>query len=273
MRLQSYTGAARELGVTHGAVSRQVGALEGWTGARLFERHGRRMAPTEEALRLVTQSREALRILADAFGHPLLPAASSGVRMSTTQSIARLWLLPRLPALQEVHPGLVAAVEASTSLDAGWSRDVDVALRYGPGGWPGVHAERMGGERLFPVASPSLAAAHKDWRDAPLISSPFQSWRAWFEATELAPPAIFQPALELSEVGLILDAAAGGLGVALARERLAADLLASGKLVRLTDCWAEDGYAYHLVWPPQTRRGKEIQILLEWMRTAFSAPL
>lgn len=271
VRLQSYTVAAHEVGVTHGAVSRQVAALEGWTGSRLFERRGRRMAPTEEALRLVTQSREALRILADAFGHPLLPAPVTGLRLSTTHAIARLWLLPRLPALHATHPGLLAALETSTSLDAGWTPDIDVALRYGPGRWPGVRAEFLGGERSFPVASPTLAAVHEDWRDAPLLSSPFQSWRAWFEAAGLTPPSRSHSPLELADAGLVLDAAAAGLGVALARERLAAPLLARGEITRLTAQHVEDSYGYYLVWSPDTPRLEEIRHLLQYLRSGFQA--
>ena len=96
VRLESFTRAAGELGLTHGAISRQVDAMEGWAGVSLFPRVGRRMAPTEPARVLVTQAREALRILGDAFGHPLLPRGATGLRLSTTPAIARLWLLPRL---------------------------------------------------------------------------------------------------------------------------------------------------------------------------------
>lgn len=269
VRRQSYSDAARELGLTHGAVSRQVDALETWAGAPLFARAGRRMMPTAAASSLVTRTREALRILEEAFGHPVLPRHAAGLRISTTPAIARLWLVPRLPALHRDHPGLIAAIEVSSALDAGASDSVDAGIRYGPGGWPGVESRLLGRERLFPVAAPHLIAPGADWRAAPRIGTPFQSWRRWFDET--APDLDRQDgaALELPDAALALDAAIQGLGVALARERLVAPLLRTGILVRLSPDAVEDIYSYWFVRPP-TRTSKQIDALLEWLLNQFA---
>lgn len=261
VRLQSFTAAAVELAVTHGAISRQIDKLEQWTGKRLFVRASRRMAPTEAARAFVTQTREALRILQDAFGHPLLPRSIPGLRLSTTHAIARLWLLPRLATIHETYPALIAAVETTTALDAGWSETIDVAIRYGPGSWPGVHSTRLGGETLFPVASPALLARHAEWTDAPFLTTPYQSWRSWFDAFRLSIPQHALKALELPDAGLALDAAAAGLGIALARGRLVEGYLARGALVHVSAERLPDSYAYYLVSPPRADSRLNIGVL------------
>lgn len=271
VRHQSFTEAARELGLTHGAVSRQVDALEAWVGSELFTRSGRRMIPSEEARRLVTQCRGALRILEDAFGHPLTRKAVPGLRLSTTHVFARCWLLPRLKRLRAEFPGLIASLDTSSALVAGMARDVDVAVRYGPGGWPDVQSERLGSEILFPVAAPELAQFGSDWTEADLISTPYQSWRAWFHAAGLQPPAQISKAFHVGDSALALDAAAAGLGVALARQRLAKVDLQSGRLVRLSPESVEDVYAYYAVWPTDTRKQDQIEVLLGWLRHEFAA--
>jgi LysR family glycine cleavage system transcriptional activator len=271
VRLESFTGAAAELGLTHGAISRQVFGLESWTGKRLFKRAGRRMAPTESARALVTQTREALHMLSKAFGDPVVVLPRPGLRLSTTPSIARLWVLPALTALHAVHPGLISAIDTTTELVVGLSKEVDVALRYGPGSWPGVQSRLLGNETLFAVASPALLARIEDWRAAPLITTPFQSWGRWFDAAGEAPPLPHAAALQVPDSALALDAAALGLGVALARARMVQPWLDRGDLVAVDPHRIEDIYAYHLVWPIHSPRVVQISALGEWFDQAIRA--
>lgn len=249
MRCEGYSAAGQGMGLTHAAVSRQIHALEGWVGAKLFVRSGRHMKPTERARSLVTQTREALAILGSAFGHPVARLAPQALRLTTTTSIARLWLIPRLAQLAEKDRRLVGALRTTTALETDWTNEADAGLRYGPGHWPGVDSVRLGGERLFPVAHPRVATATRDWRRAPLIRTPYQSWRPWFQATGLAAPAGADSGLEVADAGLALDAARAGLGIALGRARLAQAALAAGELVRVSDREIQDQYAYFLVSP------------------------
>jgi LysR family transcriptional regulator, glycine cleavage system transcriptional activator len=272
VRLEGYSAAGHELGLTHAAVSRQIRTLEGRVGATLFIRSGRHMKPTERARILVTQTREALAILGSAFGHPVIRPAPQALRLTTTISIARLWLIPRLARLAETDSRLVGAIHTTTVLEAEWC-DADAALRYGPGRWPGVEAVRLGGEQLFPVAHPRIAAAAHDWRRAPLIRTPYQSWRPWFQAVGLAAPAGTDSGLEVADAGLALDAARAGLGVALGRGRLAQAALETGELVRVSDREVQDQYAYFLVSPTGPAQHPNLPRLREWLTREFASTL
>src|SRR5262249_5272897 len=143
VRCGSTVAAAAELGLTHGAVSRRVRALEEHLGAVLFGRgRGGRLTPTELGERFAKATGDALRLLAEA-----AEAASAGsrqkdvVRVSTTASIASLWLIPRLHHFRARHPSLQVWVSETKSLvEPGPASGIDLALRAGRGGWPGVRA-------------------------------------------------------------------------------------------------------------------------------------
>jgi LysR family glycine cleavage system transcriptional activator len=134
-----------------------------------------------------------------------------------------------------------------------------------------VESVRLGGERLFPVAHPRIAAGMRDWRKAPLIRTPYQSWRPWFQAVGLAAPAGTDSGLEVADFGLALDAACAGLGVALARGRLAQAAVATGELVRVSDREIEDQYAYFLVSPVGPARHPNLARLREWLTREFGS--
>ena len=269
MRCEGYSAAGNELGLTHAAVSRQISTLEGWVGAKLFVRSGRHMKPTERARSLVTQTREALAILGSAFGHHVARSPQQALRLTTTTSIARLWLIPRLAQLADKDRKLVGAIRTTTVLETQWSDEADAGLRYGPGNWSGVDSVRLGAERLFPVAHPRMVAAIRDWRRAPLIRTPYQSWRPWFQGVGLTAPAGVDSGLEVADAGLALDAARAGLGVALARGRLAHAALAANELVRVSDRELEDQYAYFLVYPVGPAQHPNLVRLREWLTREF----
>ena len=269
VRHESYTNAAIELGLTHGAISRQIGALEQWVGKRLFARTKNQMQPTEAARVLVTQTREALTILGDAFGHPVIKTSKQGLRITTTASIAHYWLMPRLAALHELHPDLILSLRTSNKLETSWADDADVALRYGPGRWPGVHSTRLGPESLFPVASPDFIATYPDWRTAPLIKTPYQNWLAWFKSVKVAPPKTVNRGIEVADAGMALEAALMGLGVALARNRLAKSMLQNGSLVRASAKECVDQYAYYIVCPSSKTSDPAVTNLREWLLDEF----
>lgn len=267
-RLGSFSEAAGELGLTHSAVSHQIAALEAWTGMALFERRGRRMAPTAAALSIVARTRPALQSLGEAFGRATTVRAEAGLRVSTLPAFARYWLMPRIIDEPDVWTGLIGAIETGAELVDFESGQADVALRYGPGGWPNVQSVRLGAERLFPIASPQLAerlaGAGDRWIEtAPLIANAFVGWTAWFEAAGLSPRAPVRPVIEVADSGLALDAAAAGLGVALGRARLCKRAIAEGRIAPLSKAVLDEGYSYHLVWRPGSKKAARIEALLE----------
>lgn len=265
-RLRSYSAAAKELGLTHGAVSRQMLALEQWAGTPLFERRGPNMEPTLEGLALTARTREGLRILGDAFPtHTRL----GGLVVSTTPAFAKHWLLPRLPRLNAEHPGLIRAVEGETALFESSDRKIDVAVRVGAGGWRDVQQERLCSVEVFPIGTPHLAglvASAEDLLTIPLIETPYHSWRSWLTAAGLEDTARFTPALATSDTVLALEAAINGLGLALVCSRIAAYALASGRLVRAHPTTLGDGSSYYVVWNATSGKRGKIEVLRDWLR-------
>jgi LysR family glycine cleavage system transcriptional activator len=272
-RLKSFSTAAAELGLTHGAISHQVRALEAGIGAKLFVRSGRRMEPTERALAIVAQTRDALRTIGDAFARPQRRKRPAKLRISVTPSFSRFWLVPRLTSRARLSR-FIDTLETDIGLAEFAAKQLDAAVRYGAGGWPNLQSAVLGEERSFPVCSPKLARRlgridADGVSRAPLIANTFISWRAWFKAAGCAMPTRLEYVLQVNESGAALDAAAAGLGVALARGRLARRLLASRTLVRLTQVEIDDGYKYHFVWPVDAKLVEEHEALREALASEF----
>src|SRR6202011_5445358 len=148
----SFTQAASELNVTQTAISHQIRRLEEELGIRLFIRKNRALAlKARDYLPGVRAAFNDLRLATDRLlrkddGHVLT--------VSTLASLAAKWLLPRLTAFQEAHPGIDVRITTSTGLVDFKSGDVDTAIRYGRGQWPGLRADWLMADELFPVGSP-----------------------------------------------------------------------------------------------------------------------
>lgn len=257
-RLGSMSGAAEELGVTHGAISRRVHALEVWLGMPIFERHGRgvRLTPVGAKLaKRVERSMQAITLLA---GDIRATRRPDRVRVSVLPSFARLWLIPNLARLQGDPPDLdvqIAAEHRVASLEA---READLAVRVGRGDWSGVRAERIFGETIFPVGTSDLANATSG-RPEGLLSRALlhdgtpDDWRLWF-STAGVPYRPRGGEQRFDDYDLALGAAAAGVGVALARMPLAGTYLKSAGLIRLADGEVDSGREHWLVMRPSEGR-------------------
>jgi LysR family transcriptional regulator, glycine cleavage system transcriptional activator len=282
-RHRSYSRAAAELGVTHGAISHQIRALEERLGARLFRRAGNEMMPTAAAQPLVAEVRRGLIYLESAW-----QAASrrrkgragqeekNVVGVSVLPSFAGLWLLPRLGRFQAGHPRVSVMLRPSAELvDLAADRTLDLAIRYGPGGWRGLDAAILMKETLFPVAAPHFRGGRLPRRPADLahctlLRHPRQPWRPWFAQAGLDWP---EPAEGPShdDAALLLQAAAEGHGVALARASLAAGDLASGRLRRLFSVVLEDRFAWFVVWRAGERLAPGVLAFRDWLLAEAAA--
>lgn len=249
-RLQSYSRAGDEIGLTHGAVSRRIRDLEAQTGKCLFERHGNRMVPTAEGDRLLGQVRNALGLLESIF---IEPAASGRRRLtiSVFPAISR-WLVPRLGAFRILHPELDLRLDLSPRpVDLG--NGIDAAVRYGLGSWPSTDARRLSREVLFPVCTPEFIAAHplhrpSDLLNCTLLRHPWHSWAAWFEAAGVSAGEP-RDGPEYSDSSLLIDAAQAGEGIALTRGIGVVDRLQEGTLVRPFNVTVPDERSYFFVRP------------------------
>lgn len=272
-RLGSYTRAAEELGLTHGAISHRLRSLEQRLGHVLFTREGNGMRPTSEALRLLAPVREALALLAEAF--PQSATGQQVLRVSLLPSVASRWLIPRVAQFRATNPDIDLRLDARLELAHLGAGGADCAIRHGTGDWPGLDAIKLGEEILFPVCSPEYRQRMAieepaDVLRACLLLHDRQPWRPWLDAAGLAdaePPAgaIF------SDTNLMLDAAIAGEGIALARARIVANDLSGARLVRLFDVEVKDRQSYYFVTPRglEPRRQRAVKSFAHWVQKQF----
>jgi LysR family glycine cleavage system transcriptional activator len=258
-RHASFTRAADELNLTPGAISHAIKALEQRLGCRLFNRSSRAVELTPEGQRLAARVRLSLSLLGDAFDATPWRARDRLV-VSTLSSIAQKVLVPGLGRIEDACPGIALDLRSSNAL-ADVDDGVDVAIRFGPGGWRGVQSRFLGDEWLFPVVSPDYRG--NDWPTSEaelaghrLIHHPESSWRLWLDPDG---PALDEDALHIDDSMVAVEAAAAGHGIALARGRLVDRDLAEGRLVRILGRSAPAEYGYWAVWSSSSPRQKLIQ--------------
>jgi LysR family glycine cleavage system transcriptional activator len=173
------------------------------------------------------------------------------VTVSVLPALATNWLIPRMRRFHELRPDVDLDVRTS-SLLADLSQDgLDMAVRYGPGHWEGLTAERLLEERLFPVCAPSLRdhcsfLSPADLLRARLLRDHRVPWSLWFEAVGLDGNGAADLGPIFNDAGLLLEAAAEGLGVALARSVLVERHLATGRLVSLFETAVPAEFAYYV---------------------------
>lgn len=268
-RLKSYSRAADELNVTHGAVSQQIRRLEDELGLPLFHRRGNAMEPTAAAARMADRVGEALALLHAGVAEITEAAVTDPLVVSSMPEFARLWLTPRLRRLAEETQEDHLELRLSDQLANLTADGVDAAIRYGPGGWPDLVAAPLLEETLFPVCSPGFLKscplrAPKDLLGVPLLRHTHRPWSLWFDSVGLHAPTP-PSGMIFDDSGLLLDAAAEGLGVALARGPLVAPALRDGRLVRPFADEARLKTGYFFVWRADSRKLRRILRLRDWM--------
>src|SRR5918998_5059527 len=258
----SFTKAADELGVTPGAVSVQVRAIEDALGARLFWRTSRTVRLTGAGETVLRAAREALDVVARAV-EQVGPAGGRRVlTVSVGMSFAAKWLVPRLERFRRLHPGVDVRLDVTERLADFAREEVDVAIRFGAGVYPGMRADRLFEEELFPVCSPRLLEGARplrepaDLRHYTLIHLDWQAqgetwpdWRTWLLAAGVEDVDPTQ-GIHFRQTTLVIQAAIDGQGIALG-DSLAADDLAAGRLVRPFSLALKGPpqFAYHIVSP------------------------
>jgi LysR family glycine cleavage system transcriptional activator len=266
-RLESFSRAADEIRVTHGAVSHHVKTLEGYLGMALFVRHGRRVSLTNDGRILADRVRAALRDIGAAVDFLRRGERDNRLTVSMLPSFAARWLLPRLGRFIAKHPAITVNVHASLAL-ADFERDeVDMAIRFGRGDWPDVDTDRFMDDEFFPVASPRFNRGRLPVRPSELaklrlLTSDGEPWTPWFRAAGVKLDEPSGP--NFNDSGLAVQAAIDGRGITLARRSIADADLAAGTLVRLFDVAIPASGATYLVWP----RGKpsaKVTVFREWL--------
>lgn len=234
----SLSGAAEELGLTHGAVSRRIQGLEAWLGEVIFERHGRGVTLTPAGEVFARRVERSLTSIENAAADLRASTRRDLVKVSILPSVARLWLMPRILELHGEPSDLVIAINCEHRLAMVESREADIAIRAGNGCWAGLRSELLFEEVQYPLASPEIAKRLEGFgpeailREILLHDSDAAGWRRWF--SEAGCP--YRPRggeRRFDDYDLTLSAAVAGLGVALARDPLSRRHEDSGVLVRL----------------------------------------
>lgn len=269
--------AARRLKVAHSSVSRHLNELEKWLGVALFERsEGSRtitFSPQGEALGRA--GLESFKLLQTAVKSIRETPRRNAVVISTTPSVAGLWLLPRLPAFQKAYPGIELSVVAEQRVVDPADQGADMALRMGNGPWPGFRCEVLMDDDLYPVMSRKL------WEQSGKPGEPDQlthlrllhdrdpnaPWSLWLARHG---PAKIDASIgpRFSSSDLVLRAAAQGLGVALARGRLAANEVATGVLIKpFGELQVTLPKAYWIVRPNAAPDRTAVSSVVSWLKS------
>lgn len=274
-RLLSFTLAAAELNVTQAAVSRQIRTLEEHLGQPLFRRGHRSIRLTAAGTRLQVAVSMGLEHIANTAVAIRGERAEDQITVSTSIAFASFWLMPRIARFRAAHPGLELRLIAADPFADIVAENVDVAIRYGEGKWPGLTATRLFSEEIFPVCSPHYRAARPDLRtpadllDESLlhldeIDRSWITWPAWLRATGVEPPRPLHGP-RFNNYAIVVQAARDGQGIALGWRRLVADLLADGSLVRPIDSRLHTRESYFLVVPTAASPDWRTEAFCRWI--------
>ena len=276
-RHKSFKEAGDELGVTASAVSHRIAALEEELGVVLFVRHTRRIEVTPEAARLAAGMRRALGEIARIVTS-IDRRENTPLRVTAIPSHVTRWLAPRLHRFRSAHSDIELHITADLAVADLAQHTFDVALRFGSGVYSGVQAEHLMDDAIFAVASPRYIA------EAGPIEKPSDvlgltrildvtaedddsgtNWRTWFEHDGLPMEGINR-GMQFNGAAITLEAAAGGLGVAIARKTLVEDELRSGRLVRVLSGEIPTNWRHYALVLPDMAEWPPLRVFIEWVR-------
>jgi len=268
-RTQSLTRAAQSLSLTHGAISHQIKSLEGDLGVRLIERAGRGIRLTDEGERFARRIRTAFAELTTAVTELTARANPRQLRVTVSPSFAARWLLPRIGRFVAAHPDVDLDVRANMANVDFANDDADVGIRYGFGDWPGLGIELLLEDKFFPVCSPRIAkgrlpARPADLANYTLLRSEDEFWKPWFEAAGLDWPEPERGPI-FNDSAHLMQAAAEGQGIALARTTLLGNDERNGVLVRLFDVEVPAARKNYLVYPARTANSSKLALFRQWL--------
>ena len=275
-RLLSFSGAARELCVTTGAISQQIRKLEEQLGFKLFQRHSWGIELTLEGRELLLVSQQSVDALEAVIERLQAKLVDDVIRLQSVPSFVFKWLIPKLKEFNLDYPDIKVEIYADAALLELAGASFDLAIDYSKGGYQDFEASLLGHETLQPVVSPnyrpeldwqapdiwsqvSLLHDALPWLDAPRDAD----WRYWFDQSGW-PTASSETGHYFNRSDITIAAAEAGLGVALARGSLVKDELANGALVApfaavLSNC------DYYVLMPKGRALSKNAYVLRDWL--------
>jgi LysR family glycine cleavage system transcriptional activator len=290
-RHQSFSAAALELYVTSAAVGQQVRGLEEWLGTPLFVRSTRgaaRLIPTDIAERALPDIRAGFEKLSIGLARLKEASTSGTLTVTVSPAFAAKWLLPRIDRFQQAFPQTDLRLDTTLKMLDFQTHGIDIGVRYGGGRWPGLIAEKLMDEEIFPVCSPRLMAENKtalrhpeDLAGHTLIhdlsmehNADFPTWASWLNAAGLGGGSGVhgtsgidtRRGMRINNSAAVVQAAVDGHGVALGRSVMVRDDLAAGRLIRLfSDIHAPSGLAYYVVSRPECQELPRLSAFRKWL--------
>lgn len=280
-RLGSFTKAADELGVTSAAVGQQVRSLEAFLNLTLFHRSAGGLEQTWRVREALPALRSAFDQIAEAVR--ILDPSPEGARLSITvpPNFGTTWLAPRLASFYARHPGIQLNIEASSQVRDLSRGEAGLALRFGPGRYPGLASERILDEHILPLCSPRLRDRYRlrrlsDLARAPLIHVTNQSadkswlgWRDWAARNGVSLETLVEgPTFGRSAVAMAMRAVTDGQGVMLAGLVYAIGDIAAGRVVAPFggEGALRTNYGYDLVYSAALAETRPVAAFRAWAK-------
>ena len=273
-RLCSFTKASQELNVTQGAVSRQIRQLEDFLGRSLFARENRQVALTDDGHNYYVSIAHILAQLVDATDSLLAPILPNQVTVVTSSALASMYLLPRIPAFRQQFDDIQIRIVAREHLEGLGNSEYNLALFYNRE-LPAVdNVIELFGEQVFPVCSPSYLKINnrqfssKEFIPDNLIwletNEDWVNWPEWLEAIKVKIP-LSTNRLMVNNYSMVVQAAIGGQGVALAWPQLVNNELEQGLLVRCGNWSLETNGRFYLIQSPAKLDSKPTNVFRSWL--------
>lgn len=271
-RLRSFTAAAHELHLTQGAVSRQLQSLEQRLGVKLFTRRREALALTDAGRYYLDEIAPLLQRLERATANVMALKGRGGVlSLSVGASIGTYWLIPRLPAFTRAHGEITLNLGTRVGpVDFG-TTPVDASLEFSDGQRPGLRSDFVVPLLLSPYAAPAWTAVHGDAVTADTQRSALihhqtlpGAWDEWFRLEGIDGDAGREgPRYEI--MSMALNASVAGMGIALLPPYMGDDMVAAGRLRRLSTSSWRYAKGYYLVYPEEAAHTQALQVFREWL--------
>lgn len=270
-RHQSYSKAADELSVSQAAVSQQLRLMEEQLGLRLFYRQGRNMLPTAQAEKLADALHQGFEVISNGIRSIQCEPIEGTLTLTTTQSFASMVLMPRLWKFSQLHPEVTIRVVASPDNENLQQGDVDVAIRYGFGDFPGLEHVTILEDKVVPLCSPNLArevdlSDPDNLRHCMLIDyAYFSYWQEWFELTGIPFNKSRYKWLEVSNQDMALSAVMASNGICFGSPKQARHYLDNGMLVQPFEQGLRSGVRYSLLYQKTSSKYQRIKLFGDWL--------
>jgi len=269
-RTGSFTAAARELSLTQGAISRQVGALEAQLDVELFKRVRKTVQITDAGKIYAQEIHNALQAIRKASLNVMTDPLIGTLNLAILPTFGTRWLMPRLPVFLKEHPDITVNFVSKLSPFDFQGENLHAAIHYGSPDWPGTNSTFLMSEQSVPVCSPGFLSEHpmktnEDLKQMPLLhllTRP-DAWKSWFELDGLEPPK--DQGMLFEQISIIAQAAVAGLGAALLPKFLIQSELDRGELEIIFDTPLTSDSGYHLITPINKSNYAPVTAFRDWI--------